>query len=382
MNTKRSIMIAALLCAPVFTSFAQMPASFTLDHRDNGFGLSFSLPLDSKEVVFSTEPDFKDHEVTRSAIVTGPGPQDFIGFAWDRTAEKLHVDLNGDLDLTNDENGTFESADRGGFMQEFENIRLRLEHDGVSVPYVLRVYFYTYSGSRKYGNLTVLSGWRGEIELHGKRWTLSVVDNLDGALDQGDQFILSPLPAESGVGMVHRQTMPGASGLHLAGRAYDLDFTFKGSPEESVLALGARDADVAMGTMNIEGSSIKRLVLHPSAAGGYLVVADEPEASLAVPAGPYGAGMVYLDGGEKLVFEARLPGLSVTGAEPATLKAGGPLNNAVMAEGHGSTIELSYELRGAGGEEYRGLLDDRRHPPRFVVHKGPLKLHSGEFEYG
>lgn len=381
MIMKRTMTTVALLCAGYLASICGASAAFPLAHQDSGFHLTTSLPLDSKEVAFTHEPDFSDHDVVRSAIITGSGPKDFMGFAWDRTAEQLHLDLNRDLDLTNDEDGTFDSEERRSYMQKFDGIRLALDREGVSVPYVVQIYFYSFSGSSRDGYLTVYSGWRGGVELHGKRWTLSVVDNLDGVLNQLDQFRLIPKPEDPTDAVIHAQTLPGATGLHLAGHTYDLGFTFEGEPGASVLAVDATDADVAMGTLNIEGESIARLTLYPE-SGGYLVVADRPEATLTIPAGTYTGGQTYLNGGEKLVFEARLPGPTIAQDQPASIKTGGPLDNTVVAESRGSVIELDYQLRGAGGEEYRGLNDDRRQAPRFVVHKGPLKLHSGKFEYG
>ena len=99
MNKMSSIAIAALICALTLTSFAEATTPFSLGHQDDGFNLYVGLPTESKEVVFAKEPDFGDHKVVRSAIVTGPGEKDFIGYAWDHTAEKLWDSVQWVLDI-------------------------------------------------------------------------------------------------------------------------------------------------------------------------------------------------------------------------------------------------------------------------------------------
>ena len=57
----------------------------------------------------------------------------------------------------------------------------------------------------------------------------------------------------------------------------------------------------------------------------------------------------------------------------------------VVGPGAGTTdgfelAELDFELRGQAGETYR--ISRRQNKPGFAIYKGPLKIASGEFEYG
>ena len=70
----------------------------------------------------------------------------------------------------------------------------------------------------------------------------------------------------------------------------------------------------------------------------------------------------------------------VSAASPAVLKVGGPLTNSVAANRHGRSLNLSYQLLGAGGETYQ-LLGARRQP-EFAAYRADKKIASAKFEFG
>ena len=87
---------------------AASAATYPLKYRASGESESFSLPLDKSEVRFKKEPAYEG-EVVRSLLAVAPGGGEFIGFACDLQAKKLYLDLNRNLDLTDDPGGMFES---------------------------------------------------------------------------------------------------------------------------------------------------------------------------------------------------------------------------------------------------------------------------------
>ena len=378
-----ALLFVALSCGAI-ASVDDGRTSVDLSYNPSRFSLSHGVTLEGKEVAFVREPDFGDHDVIRSVLATGKGSEDFVGFAWDETGSVLYLDLNRDLDLTNDPDGVLECGSEH-YVQRFDGIGLELEHDGIRVPYVLDMMLYTFSRPHLYGQATIRSGWEGELSLHGRTWSFTVVDNLDGVINHEDRFTLTP----SGPGHTPLQPQAedvrAASRIFLDGRAYDLTFAFEEREGECHLAAVFEEAQTSMGTLGIQGSSVARLILVPAEAGPghYLVVADSPGASLPVPAGQYSGGLLYLAAeGSSQTFQADLPALSVPDGGQAALAAGGPLQHSVTVERRGPNLEMEYCLVGVGNEEYEIHLRNREDSPRFrILHEG-REVGSDQFEYG
>ena len=120
----------------------------------------------------------------------------------------------------------------------------------------------------------------------------------------------------------------------------------------------------------------------------YAVVMDQPGAVMQVPVGSYGPCRVQLkQGGAEAYRELAGSGGSeaqnatkVSAGKPATLVAGGPLTNSVTVSRRGRTLNLGYQLLGAGGESYRLL--GARQEPEFAAYRGGQKIASGRFQFG
>lgn len=87
--------------------------TFRLEYRDSGF--RHRMPVMRKDtLVFKKEPALKGKKVVRGALLAGRDRDDFLGLACDKEARILYLDLNGNLDLTDDVeasySGTFEDG--------------------------------------------------------------------------------------------------------------------------------------------------------------------------------------------------------------------------------------------------------------------------------
>ncbi|MBC8443129.1 hypothetical protein H8D79_00230 [PVC group bacterium] len=216
---------------------------------------------------FEREPDFGDRPVVRRLLPTARKREDCMGFVWDRHEGKLYLDLNGNRDLTDDPGGVFQRVESYG-THYLEGVRVQLCRDGVTREYVfgMRIRTNTSTGSERYW-MTVRSGWRGKIRLHGKAWTLSVSDNLDGLIRGQDMCQLLPEPLSQNT-VPHFMHMP--QSLVLDGHVYDVDFAFETADGGAELVATFSETRPSMGTLLIEGQFIERLVLHTVAAASLM----------------------------------------------------------------------------------------------------------------
>ena len=385
---------------------------FRLQYKESGFWFHVRLDLESTEVVFKKEPDYAGREVVRSVLPIGQGRDDFIGFAWDRVGRRLYLDLNRNLDLTDDPSGAFES--QNGL---FEGIRLEYTDGEVSIPYVIDVAFY-----RPFGSFArIRSGWEGEIELNGKKMSLGIVDNMDGTVRSGPRVrepsgpgdIIAPRPFDSlilrarngtdepdtsevlgdvelpPIGMPARlldpDPFPIPQRLSFDGGSYDLAFAFEPGETQTELVATFTESDTPMGKLKIDGQFIKRLILWERVSRGLsLVVLDSPDTSVLVPVGEHFEQMVYLDsGGPRGLFRAqRYASVFITEDEPTTLTIGGPLKHDFRVYRRGNALQFAHTLRGTGGITYTASEPDLEEAPVFVIYKDGQEIASGAFEYG
>ena len=356
--------------------------TFGLEFQTRGFSSELRIDLNSQKIVFKKEPDFGDRSILRGGVPTGQQGKELIGFAWDKSEGKLYLDLNRNLDLTDDPNGVFSSQERRIF-QTFRDINIELERDGMRLPYLLEMRFRHYQRSRPYLRAQILSGFAGDIELHGKRWYVGVGDNMDSAINRADQFIVRPSDDSlSGLAQAYPLNVP--ERVSFDGHSYDLSFEFQQAKTEPVLQVTFAERQRPMGRLNIQGKSIKRLVLE---AGPSLIVLDKPEGNVSVPAGNYRGRDIILDGRaagsfRARSFPARKNDISVVEGESTPLKIGGPLNHTVEVRRTGNVLRLDYKLVGVGDLDYQPLGGRLAKPPAFAIYRGAKRIASGQFEYG
>ncbi|MBW7989903.1 MAG: hypothetical protein FVQ84_07800 [Planctomycetes bacterium] len=139
--------------------------------------------------------------------------------------------------------------------------------------------------------------------------------------------------------------------------------------------------DPAMGKLKIEGKSIVRLILRRE-DNNEREEFRRPDQIITLPTGKYCLQEVHLEGGY-ICYASRGPKrliASVTSDEPATLKIGAPLKQAVKVNRQGCHLVMNYELLGVGGEQYTG--GNTGEPPTFTVYKGDKEIASDKFEFG
>src|ERR1035438_1139578 len=139
---------------------------------------NWGLPLAPKAPVFKKELACSRGKVTRGMWQLGGGMGNDVAFAWDRGARKLYVDLNGNLDLTDDPAGVF-SSDKGAQdnFQRFPNVRLPLKTGTASRQMLVDLSFYDY-GARANCTAAVHSFWQGKVILQGEEWQVGMLGML------------------------------------------------------------------------------------------------------------------------------------------------------------------------------------------------------------
>jgi len=141
----------------------------------------------------------------------------------------------------------------------------------------------------------------------------------------------------------------------------------------------AQEQKKALGELKIEGMHIERLVL--CRKDGRTEQFDKPQEIIKLAVGEYRLQDVRLKDGytSNNLRTSTHNWVVVTDREPAALKVGAPLKQAVKIERRGSILELNYNLTGVGGETYASTRNKR---PAFTVFKGEKKVATGEFEFG
>ena len=356
---------------------------FSLDYARSGFSLNLPVELDNEKMVFEKEPDFGGRAIVRGTVRAGEDGKALIGFAWDRVQAKLYVDLNRNLDLTDDVGGAFNSRDKSVF-QTFSDIPIELELGGVKLPYLLEVSFYSYQPSRPRPSARVRSGFSGEIELYGKKWCLGIADGMDGNISHEDRLVLRPYGDQSLTSWELAYPLNVAENVCLDGRSYALSFSFEQQKTKPVLQVTFAEQQLPMGRLDIQGKFIVRMVL---ADGQAVIVMDRPKGEVDVPVGEYrGRDLVLDDGAGKMLraerFAAMNDDIRIRQGQSTPLKIGGPLNNSVNVQRAGNILRLNYRLVGVGGLDYQPLAGRPDSAPSFGIFQGERKIASGTFEYG
>jgi hypothetical protein len=361
-----------------------------LDYSEVGYGLiNCALPVVNRSTPFTKEPAFAGNKVVRGTFQPGGSDSNSIAFAWDRAAGKLYLDLNHNQDLTDDPSGVFLARTaRTVYYQTFTNIHLLFNTASGKCQVLADITFYD-NLPRPSCNLALRSFWQGKVTLQGQDWQVGIVQNglnQSGSFENG-RLLLRPWEKRNRSFNTYDGslvTVPFSRKLFVDGHAYQLDLVAGPQDGEVKPALQFTEQTVPLGELKIAGKFIQRLVL---SGGPYLVVLDQPAASVQVPTGSYNRPDILLEqnGAEAFFNSGQSQAgrrISVDDKTPAVLDAGGPLTNSVTASRHGRDLRLDYRLVGAGGETYQLANQNRSQPPEFAVYKGDRKIASGKFEFG
>ena len=360
----------------------------SLDYRELNYSIvSWGLQVSPRSSAFKKEPVFSEGKVIRGMLPLGSSTSDEMGFAWDRTAGKFYLDLNRNLDLTDDPAGIFSRAGEssGGF-QFYRDVHLPFKTPVGSRSMLVDLTFYDYG--RLNCTAALRSLWQGKVTLQGEEWQLGLVWNpLDqrASLESGS-LLLRPWDERNKPFSLYNgtlETVPFSRKLFVGGRAYQLRCTNDVPGDLARLQMQFTEEQPKLGELKITGSFIQRVTLED---GPYLVVLDQPGSTVKVPVGRYGTSKVWLrKGGAEAYLGIGMQGgagrITISEKAPAVLTAGGPLTNSVAIARQGRKLSLNYQLVGAGGA-YQMVNQDRSHPPEFTVYQGDKKVASGKFEFG
>jgi hypothetical protein len=336
---------------------------------------------------FPKEPAFGTGTIVRGTLQFGDGTNNSVAFAWSPAAGKLYLDLNHNLDLTDDAAGVFVSPAKG--YQTFSGIRLPVKTAAGNRETLMDLNLNNY-GSRPGGTAAVHSFWQGKVTLQGVECQVGVVENpfSHSGLAPDRYLLLRPWAARNEPFSTDNGSFvafPFPRKLFYQNQACRLDCTNELPGNNARLKLQFTGEQPALGELKINGHFIQRAVLP---GGPYLVVLDQPETVVKVPVGKYNRPEVSLKQGDTsayrpLTYPVRSDqGITIDGNKPEVLTAGGPLTNSVSISRHGKSLLFNYKLLGAGGEVYQLARVDRSQPPEFAVYRGDRQIASGKFAFG
>jgi hypothetical protein len=319
---------------------------------------------------FENEPALLGKKTARGLIPTVP-PTPILRNITDNA---LYVKADHNQDFSIGSSVTYQSRYDGHVL--FENLEVATERDSLVIPYTIRMYTYE-SGCA--GWFEVISGWAGPFDLDGEQWTLGIVDNLDGQIDDRDLLSLSTLREMQEALFVRDCPVPQT--LFFAGHSFRLAFSFKSMASEVVLEATLTEIRPAMGQLDVKTDGCSHLRLRDD---GQIVLLSRPTGTLSLPVGNYRVDNCILQSGSnrhlapKFVSCART--VSIRSDQTAALSIGAPLSNSVEVSREKNLLRLRHQLTGAGGERYECL--DRRNSPSFAIYKGPLRIAGSTFPFG
>ncbi len=331
---------------------------------------------------FAQEPDLGAHRVVRGAFGFGGATNEYTGFIWDHTANRLYLDLNGNGDLTDDSGSPF-AGEYEGLMQLFPRLKVSLRGASGRSACLLDLRLGSGAPGQFQCTVAVRSVWQGRLELEGRTWQIGLAANpLAGPGAKPQYFLLRPWEVRNEPLRLNPGTpylADWSDKMFLARHAFSVTASYTNLDGASRYLLSLTPAQSSLGRLQVRGQFLYRLILKDPS--GYEAILDSPFDDEPVPAGLYQNAEVWLrhETGEAFYIGA-LP-VHIRPNERLTLVAGGPLTNIVTAERRGDDLALTYRLAGLRGLEYK-LSDNRTNPPDWKILSGDKELASGKFAYG
>ncbi len=354
-------------------------ATFNLDYQTNGPSADFQLPLGESEIRFKKEPEYVGSQVVRSQFFVSPDRQDYIGFACDSEGNKLYLDLNRNLDLTDDPDGIRES-DPENWGQDFRNVIIPVEQGGGRREIAVDLQIY----GESWGRYTIRSSWGSDaVAIGGQTYRVAVVDDGDGKFTSDDSLFISPIGDEfEAVDESKTVELQTPTSLVLDGQPYALAYALGDDGKTLELSIVPREeklVDVAL-----TGEGIERLVLQDGEKAALFLA---PGPTISLPAGRYRAeAWVQIgEGDQTSLWRSRSVFLNVReGKNQEPWAIGGPLVGKLTHTMAGSAMTFDQAVTGGDDETY-SLVSAQGpalgKPKLRVMHEGAV-IHVGEFEYG
>jgi hypothetical protein len=369
---------------------------------------TFELRFTPLAQAFKKEPEFGAHRVVRGALGWGTQTNQFTPFAWDHSNNRLYLDQNRNLDLTDDSDAVY-AGQYEGFYQEFPGVRFLFHTPAGARRYFMDLRLGGLAASSLRGQGSLRSFWQAKVEFGGRPWQLGLVENPNATWPAEAR---RQVAAQGGVTTVTTAQLVGPTGefrflvvrpwaereepmrlnpgtphlvdfchlLYLAGQAWELNcrYASQASPSHYVMELVPQQPP--LGELRLSGMHLFRVILMQSK--GYTVILDKPGAVEKAPAGTYEKSEVWLRKGAAEACDIGERRVSISPGAPTTLSLGGPLSNVVAVTCRQDSLVFDYRLVGADGHSYRLSSEDREHPPAWSVYRGGQKLASGSFQYG
>ncbi|MGC8988712.1 MAG: hypothetical protein ACP5MD_01160 [Verrucomicrobiia bacterium] len=353
----------------------------------NGYVNVSSVTAESLADTLKLRPETEKHDLGRYSVRFKDAPP--MAMVWDRTSNVLYLDLNRNLDLTDDPAGAVTNEVSITNSGSFKDVRITVPTKEVEQSFLVDLNLFPLPvGSRLHISVQVRSFWQGKATIDGTDHEIGIIDQpteKSGTLmlllrpwEQRDQALsasdgdpnIFPLPDE----------------LFFRGHLYALNHRFDTNTNPAGLRLELKETRADLGEIAITGKHIDRIVMTSQKRA---VVLDRPAAVERVPVGNYMLGNVSLKAdGRRAVISSRPQDLAksesvkVQTSGQTTLISGGPLTNSVSIVRRGKTLVFNYELRGQSGMEYRLISDQSIVQPEFAVYQGDRKVASGKFEFG
>lgn len=354
-------------------------ATFSLEYRTDGKSADFSLPLGTSEVRFKKEPGYADNDVVRSVLYVAPGQKEFVGFACDSEGSTLYLDLNRNLDLTDDTEGIVRSNSEG-WGHSFEGVVIPVEQEGGLRELVVDLTIY----GDQWGRYEVKSSWESPAVLLGDQvFRVAVVDNGDGVIDAEDTLYLET-PEESKAEDAPEISMElkAPASLVFNGVPYDLAYAL--SPDGKILTLSVEPSATLLVEVELKGKGVERMVMQNEAMAA---VVFGPSTTIRIPPGDY-YGEVWVRTGEgkkSSLWNAGNVSLSVQGGQGReSWLVGGPIVSRLTCSSPGNRLKFDQATVGVGGEKYSpdsGSGESIGRAKLRIKQAGEV-IHVGEFEYG
>lgn len=367
------------------------PVGFRLKYAPT---TSCSLPISSqaKGLALAKEPAFASKQVYQYELDLHQFGS--MAMAADKSAKTMYLDLNQNRDLTDDPSGVIR-ATTSTVYDEYEGA-LKVTSGPLSFPY-------RFMGVPlpQYFSAGITSGWQGNLELYGRKWKLSYVDNMDGIPGKDDRLFLEPAD-EATTYPYSNQGFELTDRVLLDGHLYRWEFAFAPGDQNADLLTTLTEIHAPMGEMRIKGSGIERLVLFDDGTRGSgpqtgrlnpdgkmrpscVVPLDHPTTSLLLPEGYYERQLILLEGGYCYRGSSSWNSsadLTVRQGKPTEVAMGAPLKLTVSANPNGNLLSISQSLQDASGKAYTLFAEGDKNPPQLEVFWGSWRLVSGSFPFG
>ncbi len=336
-------------------------------------------------VTFKKEPAWKSSRVVRGMIELGGERSSWVPFAWVPAERRLFLDLNRNLDLTDDPRGALLGGKVGGGQTTFRDVHVDLPGPTGVRPLLLNVNCYDW-GARAGVQLELRSLWQGRWELNGRSWQVGMVEDLQRTPAKGQPryLLLRPwtdraAPLSLGEGTPDLIDFPHQ--LFFDQHAFRVTCRFPADAAASPCELSLVPQALPLGTLRVQGDSLRRLVL--TQPGGYTVVWDAPEIGGGIPVGTYTPAEIWLEHGTtRAVSLGAAQPIVIREQTTTSARLGGPLTNSATITRRGKTMILTYTLLGADGLTYRLVPRDSGRPPQVQIERDGRQVAAGQFRYG